>query len=79
MTKQSYQIIIYNKSLYLSSPEPFLTKITAQAQAKYGGSTAPGSGSATLLKSLRTKGPEIGIMYYVCISNTIKKIYVIFI
>ena len=50
MTKQSYQIIIYKKSLYLSSPEPepFLTKITAPAPAKYGGSTAPGSGSETL-------------------------------
>ena len=50
MTKQSYQIIICKKSLYLSSPEPepFLTKITAPAPAKYGGSTAPGSGSKTL-------------------------------
>ena len=54
MTKQSYQIIIYKKSLYLSSPEPepFLTKITAPAPAKYCGSTAPGSGSATLSKTI---------------------------
>ena len=50
MTKQSNQIIICKKSLYLSSPEPepFLTKITAPAPAKYGGSTAPGS--ETLMK-----------------------------
>ena len=39
------------KSLYLSSPEPkrFLTKITAPAPAKYGGSTTPGS--ETLLET----------------------------
>ena len=38
MTKQSYQIIINKKSLYLANPEPFLTKISAPAPAKYGGS-----------------------------------------
>ena len=43
MTKQSYQIIIY------LGRSRILTKITALA--KYGGSTAPGSGSATLYKS----------------------------
>ena len=49
MTKQSYKIIICKKKyLYLSSPEPFLTKITAPALAKYGGSPAPSSETLSL-------------------------------
>ena len=54
MKKQSYQIIIYKKSLYLSSPEPepFFNENTAPAPApaKYAGSTAPGS--ETLFRSV---------------------------
>ena len=48
MTKQSYQIITYkNLFIYLvMSRRRFWTKITAPA--KYGGYTAPGSGSTTL-------------------------------
>ena len=39
MTKQSYQIKIFKKSPYLSSPElePFFNENTAPAPAKYGG------------------------------------------
>ena len=53
MTKQSYQIIIYKKNLFIYlvwSRSRFLTKITAPT--KYGGSTAPGSGSETLILTL---------------------------
>ena len=52
MTKQSYQIIIYKKSLYLSSPEPFFNE-------NYGSSSSSskiwrlhGSGSETLLVTI---------------------------
>ena len=51
MTKQSFQIIILkNLFIYLVwSRSRFLTKIMSSAPAKYGVSTAPGSGSATLI------------------------------
>ena len=64
MTKQSYQIITY-KNLYIYLvPSRFLTKITAPAPAKYGASTAPESGSATLLSGIfRDKTMDGKLLY----------------